>query len=69
MNTFRRGQRIEITNFAGEKKLKTVWEDRGEVVLITSPRGYKLLKTGSREIYPVGFPRRLLAPTSTLRGS
>ena len=59
---YEKGQPVIVTDYKGRKLLKTVVEDRGNMVFITSEDGYNALIGGDASIWPIGVPRSTVEP-------
>ena len=55
---YTKGQQVIVTDHFNVRSTKRVWADSGDYVLITSDRGYKLLKKDERAIFPIAFDKR-----------
>lgn len=54
---YNRGQSVLVEDFEGKKVPLRVWEDTGEVVLVTSSEVFSLLEKGGCELHPIGVPK------------
>lgn len=54
---FNRGQNVLVEDFQGKKIPQRVWEDTGDVVLVTSDTHFVLLERGESDLYAIGVPK------------
>ena len=55
--TYEKGQEVVVKDYSGERLIRRVWKDAGEVVYITSNEVFRLLKEGKTNLWPIGVPR------------
>jgi len=55
--TYEKGQEVVVKDYSGERLVRRVWEDTGEVVYITSDEVFRLLNEGKTELWPIGVPK------------
>lgn len=54
---YNRGQTIFVEDFQGNRVPQRVWEDAGEIVLVTSDELFSLLERGESDLHPIGVPK------------
>jgi len=54
---FQKGQTVSVTDFKGRKLTRTVWEDRGGMVFISSRDGCREIEAKTPGVWPIGVPR------------
>jgi len=57
-----RGQRVEVTEFDGNKLIRRVIRDRGAVVVICNEQEFRDALREKREPDGIGFPRKSVRP-------
>jgi hypothetical protein len=55
--TYEKGQEVVVKDYSGERLIRRVWKDAGEVIYITSDEVFRLLEEGKTELRPVGVPK------------
>ena len=66
MNTLNKGKSVLVTDYQGVKHLKKVWDDTGDVILITSESNFYALKRGLSHIWPIGVPRATVEEATSI---
>lgn len=59
---YTKGQSVIVRDFKGRQLKRRVWEDDGRTVSITSDEAFELLESGSRDLWPIGFPKADVSP-------
>lgn len=54
---YTQGDSVLVENFDGSRVPLRVWQDLGDLVLVTSECLFELLKRGESELYPIGVPK------------
>ena len=55
--TYEKGQEVIVKDYTGERLIRRVWRDAGDVVYITSSEVFRLLKEGKTKLWPIGVPK------------
>ena len=59
--TYEKGQEVVVKDYSGERLIRRVWKDAGEVVYITSNEVFRLLREGKTNLWPIAVPKSDLA--------
>jgi hypothetical protein len=57
-----RGQRVQVTEFDGNRLIRIVIADKGEVIVICNEQEFRNALRDKREPEGIGFPRKSVRP-------